>query len=195
MRRLVVLIPLLLLLIAEGCNKEISVLPPPRIPDAPPPKIDSNPIDLPVSPNPPVADPTPSLKPVPPPSLLDQGDRNFREGKYSLALPKYDAYLKSNPQSELRDRIFFNIGLSRILADEPARDLPKAKEILRQLVKDYPGSSYKSQAKLILDLLTQVEKQRTDLEGRDSRINQLQEELKRLKEIDMKRRPSRPADQ
>ena len=46
----------------------------------------------------------------------------------------------------------------------------------------------------ILGLQGQIEKLRVDIKERDERIRRLSEELRKLKAIDMQRRPSRPKE-
>ncbi|MBN2320715.1 MAG: tetratricopeptide repeat protein [Acidobacteria bacterium] len=195
MRRSVPVFLALLIILSWACHKKVAVNPPPRIPDTPAPKTDS--ASLPEKP------PSVQTKTVPsspavtitPLSRLEMGEIHFRQGKYPEAVRNYEAFLKSNPGDESTDRILFNLGLSHALSPGSDRNLPGAKTTLNRLLTEYPYSGYKSQAELILSLITQVERLTLDIREQDSRIQQLQEELNRLKEIDLKRRPSRPKEQ
>ena len=56
---------------------------------------------------------------------------------------------------------------------------------------EFPESPYRKQAEYILALKTQIERLRSDIRKRDEAVKELSEELNRLKQIDMQRRPSR----
>ena len=193
MRRIIPVFAALLIMASWACHKKVTVNPPPPIPDISSPQTDAV---FPPEKAPPVAtSPPPQPASVIPLSRLETGEINFRQGKYPEAVRDYEAYLKANPQFESRDRILFNLGLSQALASGPNRNLPGAKTALNRLLTEYPESGYTTQAGLILSLITQVERLNLDLRERDSKILKLQDELNRLKEIDLKRRPSRPKEE
>jgi len=125
-------------------------------------------------------------------SPLARGDIYFSREQYPEAVQNYEAFLKGNPKNETMDGILFNLGLARALSPGREKDLPGAKTALNRILTEYPDSRYKSQAELILGLLAQVESLNVDVRERDSKIQRLQDELNRLKEIDLKRRPTRP---
>jgi tetratricopeptide (TPR) repeat protein len=191
MRQTVSKILLLSLLLLCGCHDTIMVYPPPRIPKPPPPIPD-------VSENPPPA-------PEPPPKLsageiaemrmLEIADTNFILGKYKEAIEVYQAYLERYPQSKSRDKALFRLGLSQALSSGSGKGLSGAKTSLKRMLSEFPASVYKSQAELILGLIAQVDTLNVEVEEGNSKIQRLQEELKRLKEIDLQRSPSRPSDQ
>ncbi len=193
MRRIIPVFAALLIMASWACHKKVTVNPPPQIPDASSPQTGA--VSLPgKAPSAPNSSP-PQPASVTPLSRLEMGEIHFRQGKYPEAVRDYEAYLKANPQFESRDRILFNLGLSQALAPGSNRNLPGAKTALNRLLTEYPESGYKSQAGLILNLITQLERLDLDIRERDARIRRLQEELDRLKEIDLKRRPSRPKEQ
>jgi TolA-binding protein len=191
MRKWLPLLIVLLLAAAQGCKKEITVLPPPPVPERTPPETNPSP-EIPSQPLKPEANkPAPPVITAPLRTQLDQGETYFREGKFSLAVKELQNYLNSN--SELADKALFHLGMSRALNSKP--DMSGAKRALQKIVSDYPRSGYREEAEFILRLIAQVEKLQTDLTERNATINRLQEELNRLKEIDMNRRPSRPTEQ
>lgn len=191
MRRSLSVLLVLAAAMSWACHEKITVLPPPRTPDASSPEAGSgSPAEL---PKPSDTSPAVPKKSMPPLSRLDMGEIHFRQGNYLQAIQDYEAYLKSGPQAESRDRALYKIGLSHALTDKSDRDLPGTVMVLKQLISEFPESAYRSRAELILSLIARVEELRSDVRRRNSRINRLQEELKRLKEIDMKRRPTRPS--
>jgi tetratricopeptide (TPR) repeat protein len=199
MRRIIPVIAVLLIMASWACHKKITVNPPPPIPDTPAPQAES--VPLPKKTPSAKAVPTSPVVSRPPPvtrtplSPLVRGENYFRQGKYPEAVRNFEAYLKSNPKGESTDKALFKLGLSHALSSGSARNLPGAKTALNRLLTEYPDSGYKSQAELILSLITQVERLNLDIQEKDSKILKLQEELNRLKEIDLERRPSRPKEQ
>jgi TolA-binding protein len=203
MRRMRPLVLLLMLLVSWGCHKKSSApvpLPAPVTSPTPPetsPPIDSAPpaVSPPVIPLPqPVPlEPAPISKSTAKVSNLDLGEKYFRAGNFPQAARAYEAYLKSNPKSNYRDMALFYMGLSRALSGGPNRDPHQGEVALKQLVAEFPKSPYKSQAEFILVLQAQIDTLRVDVKERDEKIKQLSDELQKLKEIDMQRRPSRPS--
>lgn len=194
MRRSVLLLVVLWIVVSSGCHERIIVYPPPQsTPEVSRPRIDVvPPANL---PEPVTLEPVSPPKSVPPLDNLDMGDFNFRLGNYPQAIRNYEEYLGNFPQSKSKDRILFNIGLAHALSPGGSQNLPGAKKSLNAILKEFPESGYESQAKLILSLITQVEQLNLDVSERDTRIQRLRDELNRLKEIDLKRRPSRPKEQ
>ena len=116
---------------------------------------------------------------------------NFQLGNYAQAARSFEAYLSASSKSKNRDQALFHLGLSRILANDSGRDLRQADAAFRRLITEFPESKYKDQAEFILGLQAQIERLRSDVKERDEKIKRLSEELQKLKEIDMQRRPSR----
>ena len=167
---------LLISLFSMGCHKNAPVTPPMA------------------KPAPAKATPMPVPKPIAAPSSLDLGERRLQIGKYAQAAKAFEDYLKENPKSTLRDRALFQLGLSKALASDSTRDLRSAESVLKQLVAEFPSSPYKYQAAFILGLQSQIDKLKTDIKDREEKIRKLSEELQKLKEIDLQRRPSRPQE-
>lgn len=177
------------IIMSWACHEKIIVYPPPRVPSRPPTS-DASPPKKPES--------VPIIPEVPEPPLplsrLEAGEILIRQGKYPQAIQVYKNYLEKNPQAESRDRALFYLGLCYVLSPGADRNLPGAKTSLAKISKEFPESEYKSPAELILGYMTQLEQLNEDVDARDSTIQKLQEELNRLKEIDLKRRPSRPTE-
>jgi tetratricopeptide (TPR) repeat protein len=186
------------LLLSWGCHKKpaipvpapTKVAPAPPVETAPPaiiPPLTELPKEAPL-------EPAPLPKIVTAPSSYDLGESNFHAGRYRQAAKSFEDFLGTNPQSNDRDQALFHLGLSRALATDSSRDLRQADAAFRRLIKEFPNSPYKNQAELILGLQTQIDRLRTDVRERDEKIKKLSEELQKLKEIDMQRRPSRPRE-
>jgi tetratricopeptide (TPR) repeat protein len=188
----------LVLLMAWGCRKKSGVPTPapPQITAAAP----ANPAPAAVTPSesplPETAllEPAPLPKTVAAPSSLDLGEMDFQKGNYRQAARSLEAFLSANPNSKDRDQALFHLGLSRTLANDSSRDLRQAEAAFRRLIAEFPDSPYRNQVELILGLQAQIERLKSDVRERDERIKRLGEELQKLKEIDMQRRPSRPPE-
>lgn len=192
------LVILFVVLVSWGCQKKSAVVPPsaPQITAAPPKESAPAPATSPV-PEPPKPEP---VKPAPPPKIntapsrLEAGESNFKAGNYRQAIHSLEAFLRANPKSRNGDQALFYLGLSRALATDSSRDLSQAEAAFRRLAKEFPKSQYRNQAEFILGLQAQIERLRSDVKERDDRIKQLSDELQKLKEIDLQRRPSRPPE-
>jgi hypothetical protein len=137
---------------------------------------------------------SPVLAKVAAPSSFEMGKSSFKAGDYTKAVRFFEDCFKNGAMSENRDEALFYLGLSRALSNNANKSLRRADEALRRLIVEFPTSPYRGPAELILALQTQVDSMQSDLKEKDAKIKQLSEELQKLKEIDMQRRPSRPPD-
>jgi len=122
------------------------------------------------------------------------GEANFQAGNYRQAVRFFEDFLNANPKSKNRDQALFHLGLSHALANDSSRDLRQTEVVLKRLITEFPSSPYKNQAEFILGLQAQIEKLRSDVKDREDKIKRLSEELQKLKEIDLQRRPSHPPE-
>ena len=154
--------------------------------EAPPPAV--TPVVIPSQPAP--LEPAPLSTKITTPSNFELAELSFQVGHYSEAARSYEAFLSSNPRAKNRDRALFNLGLCRLLARDTGRDWRSAEAAFRKLKIEYPSSPYRGQADFILGLEEQIEKLRADVKEKEERIRKLSEELQKLKDIDLQRRPS-----
>jgi tetratricopeptide (TPR) repeat protein len=175
------------LLVSWSCHRKTAVSPP--IPTSIP---ETTKIEPPPAITPPTIPPAkaPPPKPITTPSSFDLGETSFQLGKYARAAKYYEAYLKASPK-ENRDTALYHLALSRALASDSSRDLNQTGAALKKLISEYPKSQFKDQAEFILGLINQTEKLRLEVKERDEKAKRLNEELQKLKDIDMQRRPSR----
>jgi tetratricopeptide (TPR) repeat protein len=192
---------LALLLLASGaCRKkspvsapaatQVKLVPPPA--SVPPAIISTAPVDpktVPLKP-----EPIPKIVAPPAPNHLALGEKSFQRGEYRQAIQSFESYLSVNPKAGKRDEALFYMGLSRLLAGNSPRDMRLAEVAFKRLIAEFPGNPYSNQAEYILRLQGQIERLRADVKERDDKVKQLSDELQKLKEIDMQRRPSLPQD-
>lgn len=136
----------------------------------------------------------PRLRATPPsPDYFVLGEGYYEAGDYAQAAQAYQSYLRNNPSAANQDKVLFRLAMAHAFPESPVRNLPKAMQLLQQLVRLFPQSSpFKPQAEFLLRLQEEVERLRANISERDERIRELTRELERLKQIDMQRRPSRP---
>jgi hypothetical protein len=192
-----VIVVAFLLPLSAGCHKKVAVPAAAPAQSSVKPKVDSVPQAVtPAIPTAPVPEPVePVIAPrvAATPSSLDLGEASFRTRNYEKAARSFEDFLKKNPESSNRDVVLFRLGLSLALADSSGRNMRRSEEALKRLVAECPESPYKGPAELILGLQSQVESLKADLKEKEARIKLLSEELQKLKEIDLQRRPSRPS--
>jgi len=201
-----------LLTMFAGCRKKASA--PTTAPNAisaveteptPKPKVDSESIASPEKPKeaaperPAKVEPPAKPEPSPAPISFEPCEASFVARKYTDATKCFDDYLKKNPKSSKRDFVLFRLGVSyALIANSPGGNMLKAEDLMRKseyflklLVQDFPASPYRGPADLILSLQSQVKSLKADLAEKETKLKQLGDELQKLKEIDLQRRPSR----
>jgi hypothetical protein len=184
----------IVLSLSSACRPRVAV---PAASPAPP-SIKQKAISPPQAITPAIPAPTAAVKPIvspivaAAPNSFDLGEASFRAKNYAMAARSLEDYLKKNPASSSRDMVLFRLGLSLELADNSDANARRAEETLKRLVVEFPESPYSGPAKVILGLQSRVGDLKTDLREKDAKIKQLSEELQKLKEIDMQRRPSGP---
>jgi hypothetical protein len=164
--------------ILAGCHRGIRpvVVAPPAI--VPVVVLVATPVPVPFD----IPDSLPHMPPTPP-SLLEQAERAFALGNYPEAIQTYEAL----PSREQSDQALFHLGIAYVLNDKPANWV-RAKANLKRLVDEYPDSSLTPTAALILSLRSQAVQLGRDTKARNETIQQLSNELERLKRIDADRR-------
>lgn len=194
MRKLSLIFSLALLLSIGGCRKRAAApIPPTTGPssaksETAPPAVTPA-VIRPVRPVP--LEPSPLSKTITGPNTLAMGEMLFKLGSYAKAVHSFEAFLNDNPKSEERDVALFHLGLSRALLGDTMKEWRQAETAFRMLLSESPKSPYRRQAEYIIGLQGQIDKLRSELKDRDERVKKLSEELQRLKEIDLQRRPSR----
>ena len=140
-----------------------------------------------------VSEPAVGLRPeaAAPPGIFLEAERYFADGNYRRAAQAYEKFLYTFPKAPGREQALFYLGFSLALSGDD-RDLLQTDAALRRLISEFPKTPYKGQAEWILDLRTRIDRLQSDLKERDERIRQLSDELRKLKSIDLDRRPSRP---
>lgn len=134
--------------------------------------------------------PQPAASNSPAAAALDQADAHFEAGRFAEAADAYDSALADYPSSE-SSQILFRQALAHLL-ESIGRGRSRAIPILEKLAATERGSSLGGASRVILDLLEEVQHLARSNAASEKRVEQLSEELEKLKKIDMRRRPPRP---
>ncbi len=134
----------------------------------------------------------PAAPPPPPAALVAYGaaEKSFESGDYAAAARSYAAYIDAGI-AENRDRALFRAGLSWALGQDGTGIGNRSRTYLQNLLAQSPSSPYAAPARVILLLDGQVENLKGSLNDQLAKNKTLAEELKRLKDIDLRRRPTR----
>ena len=183
------IIILLLCLTVAGCRKNAApTAPEPAAAESVPAPSAITPPDNRVTTEP-AQEPQPEVSA--PSGFFVEAEQYFETGNYRQAAQSFEKFLNTFPKASERDRALFHLGFSLALSGDD-RDLLQTETVLRRLITEFPQSPYRRQAEWILNLKTQIEKLQSDVRDRDGQIRQLNDELRKLKSIDLDRRYSRP---
>ncbi len=183
-------LPFALLLIvlagAAGCkNKSANRVPQPVITNTPPP---SEPLVVdPLPPPMPPARPVVEEPPPPPPPEPDKGDLSFQNGSYEEAAVAYENDLQSDPQAPPERLI--RLAIAYQLGPDPESKRDRVVQLLKAAIEAKPDGELVGVAESMLALLERNRSLIQDSAQKDRRIRQLSDELERLKQIDLRRRP------
>ena len=193
MRRKAHFFILIWVMVSWACHDKIIVYPPQPIPETSSPRTVPEPPTDAISVKIVPIEPKKEIKPTL--SRFEIGMTHFRQGNYPEAILDFKIVLQHNPQPNWKVEALYFLGLSYALSPGSRQNLSEAKTSLNQIVKEFPQSDYRSPAELILRLMERLDQLNLSVSERDKSIQKLREELDRLKEIDLKRRPSFPKEQ
>jgi hypothetical protein len=170
---------------ATGCTKrrEVVTVPPP----APVPVIARVHAPVPLYSPIPASLPDYTAPPLPGEVEQEEADRAFTTGNYDEAILAYESSLLLAPSGERRDEALFRLGICYVLRNSSNSDWQRARTTLQQLINDYPNSSLKPPALVILNLRTRADELSGNIKAREQAMKQLSMELEKLKQIDAER--------
>ncbi len=106
----------------------------------------------------------------------------FDLGDYIAALEENQRILSRSGKSGPRDEALFNIGLIYAHVDNPQRNVGKALQFFKEVLKEYPQSHVAGEAKVLVGVLQEREKQNQAIEKskrENEELSQVVEKLKR----------------
>ncbi len=89
-------------------------------------------------------------------SALRSADRAFEAGDYAAAAAGYERALGVRRSGEGADRALYRLAIVHALPSNPLRDVPRAGELLGELLKRSPSGRGAQQARLVLPLVQQI---------------------------------------
>lgn len=174
------LIPVLLGLVLAGCaaNRPPNVTPPSPAPPAPP-----APVTLPAAVRCVPAEPLAGPPPDPRVPALRRGDEAYESGDLASAAAAYDAYLATDATPEEIERVLVRLVVLCTLP--PTRDPVAARDYHQRLVVEFPASTYRAEADLVLRASTEGDNQRRRIQELEKEVARLKQVVEKLKEIDL----------
>ena len=106
------------------------------------------------------------------PVALTDAESAFESGDFLRAAVSYDFYFQSKPQSNDLDRIRFRYGVAQSLSGVTVLESAST-ETFKQLIHDYPNSTFVPPARMALALQTDIARLQMDKSLRDEKIRQL----------------------
>jgi outer membrane protein assembly factor BamD (BamD/ComL family) len=106
------------------------------------------------------------------PVALTNAESAFESGDFLRAAVSYESYFQARPQSNDLDRIRFRYGVAQSLSGVTALESAST-DTFKQLIQDFPNSSYVSPALMAVTLQSDIARLQTDTAQRDEKIRQL----------------------
>ena len=114
----------------------------------------------------------------------------FDLGDYVAALEENQKILSRSAKNGLRDQALFNIGLIYAHVENPQRNLGKALQSFKAVLKEYPQSPLTGEAKVLVGVLQEkeklsqmIEKFKHENEGMSQEIEKFKRENKELNQV------------
>lgn len=125
--------------------------------------------------------------------LLLEARNRAQLGQYAEAITDYNKVLAQANRREHVEAAIFQLALLYANPNNPIQDLEKSQSYLKRLLSEHPDGSYLAEAQTLSSLIEELNQTRRDLNGlrktnqsQDQTIKKLQQELDRLKAIDLK---------
>jgi len=117
-------------------------------------------------------------------SHLNEGPRStfkdandlFSQGSYKASLGKYEQIIEKYPAEG--DRVLFEMGIIYAYSGNEQKDYQKALECFQKLIKDYPGSGYRKDSKMMIFQINNVIVKDKTIAAQQTQIETLQQEVK-----------------
>jgi outer membrane protein assembly factor BamD (BamD/ComL family) len=111
-----------------------------------------------------------------------------RDGMLKEAAAIYTEYLASPEASLRKDEAAFRLALIELTPDSGVQDARAALGLLQRIGRDWPQSPYAAQARYLLSVHRELTRLRSQVQAQQAELKQLDDELKALKDIDLKKR-------
>lgn len=139
-----------------------------------------------------------SQKPYEEKQLLLQAKTSFANGDYTTSIKQNRKILERFPKTH-GDQALYDMGLIYLSPEYQYANYEISKQFFNQLIREYPDSVFKNQAKIWVSLLDQITANEKEIDIKNKKIALLENELnvekkkitdllnqmKRLKEIDL----------
>jgi outer membrane protein assembly factor BamD (BamD/ComL family) len=107
----------------------------------------------------------------------------MEEGNYNASLGEYEKIIAHYPR--VGDRVLFEMGIIYLSARNHQKDYRKSLECFQKLIKKYPDSKYKQKSDAMISLLTEITSSDKRMMSQKRQIDELVQQIERMKEVDM----------
>lgn len=104
-----------------------------------------------------------------------EANHHFARGDYNASLNSYRQIIAKEPT--VGDRALFEMGLIHTHPGNSQKDYQKAQDCFQQLVRDYPGSTYRKDSELMLFNITTVRTKDATITAQQAQIEAFRQEL------------------
>jgi len=109
-------------------------------------------------------------------STFKEANDLFSQGSYKASLGKYEQIIEKYPAEG--DRVLFEMGIIYAYSGNEQKDYQKALECFQKLIKDYPGSGYRKDSKMMIFQINNVIVKDKTIAAQQTQIETLQQEVK-----------------
>ena len=117
---------------------------------------------------------------------LQRSEEFLAQGEYEKALRENQEVLSMAGKTIPGDKALFNMGLIYAHYENPEKDLTKSKEFFHGLIEEYPRSLLVEQAKMWVDTLDCLEKEKQTSVALEKQIEGLEKQTKQTESEDLK---------
>jgi len=109
-------------------------------------------------------------------STIKEANDLFCQGSYKDSLSKYEQIIEKYPTAG--DKVLFEMGVIYAYPGNEQKDYQKSLECFQKLIKDYPGSGYGQDSKVMISLINSVIIKDTKIMTQQTQIGTLEREVK-----------------
>ena len=117
---------------------------------------------------------------------LQRSEELLAQGAYEKALRENQEVLSMDGKAIPDDKALFNMGLIYAHYENPEKDFAKSKEFFHNLIDNYPRSPLVEQAKMWVDTLACVERQKQTSDTLGKKIEELEKQTEQKESEDLK---------
>ena len=107
----------------------------------------------------------------------------MKRGNYKASLGKYEQIAAQYPAEA--DRALFEMGVIYAFPRNQQKDYQKSLEYFQKIIRDYPESRYRQGSNVMIFLISEVMKQRKQIDKLERQVEEFEKKIGQMKEVDM----------